>query len=93
MLSLASRVVLKDVMTKANTCISLIKVDFKSISIHKRPENVDVGDAAKFKMQELVKKTEVNDTEFLYFKKDAILLLSTLRAHMAQKSPLRVALV
>ena len=38
--SLASRVALKDVTTKANTCVSLIKVDFKSTSIHKCPEDL-----------------------------------------------------
>ena len=61
--SLASRAVLKDVMTKANTCVSFIKVDFKSTSVHKRPEDVDVGVAAKFEMQVLVEKKEVNDTQ------------------------------
>ena len=89
---LASTVVLKDVRTKANTCDSLVNVDFKSTSVHKRPEDVDVGVAAKFEMLKLVKKKEFNDAECLKFKKDTILLLSTLCAHMAEKSPLRVAL-
>ena len=92
MRSLASRVVLKDAMTKANTCLSLIKLDFKSTSVHKRPEDVDAGVAAKFELQELVKKKEVNDTQCLKFKKDTILLLPALCAHVAEKSPLRVAL-
>ena len=61
--SLASRAVLTDVMTKANTCVSFIKVDFKSTSVHKRSEDVDVGVAAKFEMQVLVEKKEVNDTQ------------------------------
>ena len=65
MRSLASRAVLEDVMTKANTCVSLIKVDFRSNSVHKRPEDVDVGVAAKFEMQVLVEKKEVNDTQCL----------------------------
>ena len=47
MLSLASRVVLKDVMTMVNTWVSLVKVVFKSTSVHKGPEDVDEGVAAK----------------------------------------------
>ena len=92
--SLVSRVDLKDVslMTKANTCVSLIKVDFKSTYVHKCLEDVDVGITAKFGMQELVKKNEVNDVRCLRFKRDTILLLPTFWAHMAEKSPLRVAL-
>ena len=86
------RVVLKDVMTKANTCVSLIKLGFKSNSIHKRREDVVVGVAAKFEMQELLKKKEVYDTQCLKFINDTILLLFTLCAHMAEKSPLIVAL-
>ena len=86
------RVVLKDVMTKANTCVSLIKLGFKSNSIHKRREYVVVGVAAKFEMQELLKKKEVYDTQCLKFINDTILLLFTLCAHMAEKSPLIVAL-
>ena len=92
--SLVSRVDLKDVslMTKANTCVSLIKVDFKRTYVHKCLEDVDVGITAKFGMQELVKKNEVNDVRCLRFKRDTILLLPTFWAHMAEKSPLRVAL-
>ena len=56
---LAWRIVLKYVMTKANTCVSFIKVNIKSISVHKRPEDVDAGVATKFEMQELVKKKEL----------------------------------
>ena len=48
MRSLAARVALKDVMAKANTCVSLTKMDFKSTSTHKRPEDVDVRVVAKF---------------------------------------------
>ena len=51
-----------------------------------------MGVAATFQMQELVKKKEVNDTQCVKFKKETILLLSTLCAHMVEKSPLKVAL-
>ena len=74
MRSLASRVVLTDVMTKANTFASLIKVDFKSTSVHKCPEGVDVEVTANFEMEELVKKKEVNDIKCLKLKKDTVLL-------------------
>lgn len=43
-------------MTKPNPCVSLIKVNFKSTSAHKHSKDVVVGVAAKFEMQELVKK-------------------------------------
>ena len=46
-------------MTKANTCVSLINVDFKSTYVHKCLEEVDVGITAKFGMQELVKKNKL----------------------------------
>ena len=42
-------------------------------------------------MRELLPKKEVNDTQCLTFRKDTVLLLSTLCAHMAEKYPLRVA--
>ena len=74
MRSLASIIALTDVMTRANTYASLIKVDFKSTSVHKHHEGVDVEVAANFEMQELVKKKEVNDIQCLKFKKDTILL-------------------
>ena len=83
-------VILTDVMTKANTYASLIKVGFRSTSVHKCPEGVDVEVTANFEMLELVKKKEVNDIKCLKFKKDTVLLWSTLCAHMAEKPVLRV---
>lgn len=90
--SLASRVILKDVLNNANTCIKLVKVNFKDPSQHKRPENVDVGVAAKIGIHELKMKGRVTETQIIRFKRDVISLLSTICSHIAEKSPLKMVL-
>ena len=64
----ASRFIIKDVLDKANTCIHLIKMNFKEASQHKRPENVDIGIATKLELNDLKKKGKVTETQILRFK-------------------------
>lgn len=86
-----SRIVLKGVMDKANTIYKLIQLDLGNKDIRKRPEDVDIGFAAKLKLQQ--SGISPGDTKVRLFKQQASDFLAKLLLHLLEKSPLKQAVV
>ena len=79
---------LRSVMDKATTCLSLTKIDLHDVSKQKPAASVDLGFAVKNDIQFLKKNKKITDSQILNFKKEAVLFLVQICSHMIEKSPL-----
>ena len=76
-------------LTAATTCLKLSKIDFKDQSFHKRPSDVSLPIPVRIELANLKKQGKISDTKILQFKSSVICFLSTICAHLVEKSPLK----
>ena len=79
-------------LTAATTCLKLSKIDFKDQSFHKRPSDVSLPIPVRIELANLKKQGKISDTKILQFKSSVICFLSTICAHLVEKSPLKYPL-
>lgn len=91
--SFGSCFLLKETLTNANTILRLSKINFGDASLHKRPVDVDPGIGIKLELSALQRSGVITANQVLNFKRDVVKFLSKLCSHLAEKSPIKVALV
>lgn len=90
--SFASTFLLADKLKEANTCLKLSKINFKDVNLHKRPVDVVLPIPVKVALSDLKKSGKISSTKALQFRSDVVSFLSSLCAHMVEKSPIKYSL-
>ena len=83
---------LKETLSKANTCLRLSKLNFNDPSLHKRPGDVDPGIGVKLEHSILKKNGKINENQVLNFNRDVVSFVLKTCYHPAEKSPIKVSL-
>ena len=71
-------------------CLS--KLHFKDRAIQKQGQDVDPGISVKLEPADLKKNGKASDNQIIKFQRDIVSCLSTLSAHLAEKSPIKFPL-
>ena len=88
---LLSRIILEDTLKKCDTLYQLLQLDIKDKNIRKPSTNVDIGFAARLKLDEA--NLSSTDHRVVAFKKEAGEFLAGLLTHLLEKSPLKFSIV
>ena len=87
-----SSFLLKETLSKGNTCLHLSKLNFYNPSLHKHPGDVDPGIGVKLEFSILRKNGKISEYQVLNFKRDVVSFLSKICTHLAEKSPIKLSL-
>ena len=88
----ASTFILLEKLKAATSLVSLSKIDFKDGSCHKKAADVSLSIPIKVQLSDLKKRGKISDTQILKFKSDVVSFLSSLCAHLVEKSPIKYPL-
>ena len=88
----ASTFILSEKLKAATSLVSLSKIDFKDGTCHKRAADVSLSIPIKVQLSDLKKRGKISDTQILKFKSDVVSFLSSLCAHLVEKSPIKYPL-
>ena len=87
-----SAFLLKETLSKVNSCLLLSKVDFTNPTFHKRPVDVDPRIGVKLELLHLRNSGKISDNQVLSFKREVSSFLSKLCSHLGEKSPIKQSL-
>ena len=88
----ASTFILLEKLKAATSLVSLSKIDFKDGSCHKKAADVSLSIPIKVQLSDLKKRGKISDRQILKFKSDVVSFLSSLCAHLVEKSPIKYPL-
>lgn len=90
--SFASTFMLAEKLEAAETWLSLSKISYKDPSCHKRATGANPSISNKTELSDLKTSWKINGTQFLKFMFDMVSILSALRVHFVEKSPVKYSL-
>ena len=87
-----SSFLIKETLSKANTCLCLSKLNFNDPFLYKHPGDVDQVIGVTLEHSIIRRNGKINENQVLNFKRDVVSFVSKICTYLAENSPIKLSL-